>query len=132
MKLRHVPPIVRLTIPTSNTPISAAKQHTAPAGTELGKKRANDGSVVAWDGLLVVSIGGRDGLGNRPLEGDVFEQIEVRFVCVICLMPSDAMKNRHGRRRTWSEVIGNKRRRSPGTGRRRLVGEKPAITCAYL
>ena len=89
MKLGHVPSIVRLTISTSNTPISAAKQHTASADTELGKKRANDGSVVARDGLLVVTIRGRDCPRNRPLEGDVFEPIEVRFVYIICWIVSE-------------------------------------------
>ena len=118
MKLGHVPSIVRLTISTSNTPISAAKQHTASTDTELGKKRANDGSVVARDGLLVVPIRGRDCLRNRLLEGDVFEPIDVRFVRVICLIASEAMEDWQGcRRSTWSEVIGNERRRSPGTGR---------------
>ena len=89
MKLGHVPSIVRLTVPTSNTPISAAKQHTASADTELGKKSANDGSVVARDGLLVVSIRGRDCLRNRLLEGDVFEPIEVWFVYIICWIVSE-------------------------------------------
>ena len=48
--------------------------------TELGKKRANGGGVVAWDGPLVVSIRGRgDGLENRLLEGDALEPVGVRF-----------------------------------------------------
>jgi len=123
LKLGHVPSIVRLTIPTSNTPIPAAKQHATSTDTELGKKRANGGGVVAWDGLLVLSIRGRDCLGNRPLLGDVFEPIDVRFVRVICLIASEAMEDWQGRRCTWSEVVGNKRRRSSGTGRGRSAGE---------
>jgi len=123
LKLGHVPSIVRLTIPTSNTPIPAAKQHTASTDTELGEKRANSGGVVAWDGLLVLSIRGRDCLGNRLLEGDVFEPIDVRFVRVICLIASKAMEDWQGHRRTWNEVVGNKRRGSSGTGRGRSVRE---------
>jgi len=123
LKLGHVPSIVRLTVPTPNTPISAAKQHTASMDTELSKKRTNNGGVVAWDSLFVVSIRGRDCLRNRLLEGDVFEPIDVRFVCVIFLIVSEAMEDWQDRRRTWSEVVGNKRRRSSGTGRGRSVGE---------
>ena len=86
LKLGHVPSIVRLTVLTSNTPISAAKQHTGSTDTELGKKLTNGGGVVAWDSLFVLSIRGRgDYLGNRLLEGDVFEPIEVRFVCIYLL-----------------------------------------------
>jgi len=57
--------------------------------TELSKELANGGGVVAWNGLFVVSIRGRDGLGNRPLEGDVLEPIEIRFVCIICWIVSE-------------------------------------------
>ena len=89
LKLRHVPPIVRLAVSTSNTPISAAKQYTASTDAELGKKLANGGGVVVWDGLLVVSIRGRDGLGNCLLVGEVLQPIEVRFVCVICWIVSE-------------------------------------------
>ena len=86
MKLGHVPLTVRptVTVPTSNTPISAVKQHTGSTDAELGKKRANGGSVVAWDGPLVVPIRCRSGgLGSRPLGGDALDPIEVRFVCII-------------------------------------------------
>ena len=91
MKSGHVPSIVRLTVlgPTTNTKITGAKQYTASTDAELGKKLANGGGVVAWDRLLVVSIRGRDGLGNCLLVGEVLQPIEVRFVCVICWIVSE-------------------------------------------
>ena len=89
MKVRYVPSIVRLTVPASDTPITTAEQHATSTDTELGKKRTNGGGVVAWNGLFVISIRGRDGLGNILLEGNVFEPIEVRFVCIICWMVSE-------------------------------------------
>ena len=96
MKQRHAPPIVRLKMPTSDTPIPAAKQDTASTDAKLGEKRANGGGVVAWDGPLVVPIRGRsDGLGNRLLEGE--EPIGVRFKL-------SSVEQHHRSRRTWQRV----------------------------
>ena len=39
----------------------------------------------------MISVRGRDGLGNLRLSGDIFEPIKVRFVCIGCgILGSDS------------------------------------------
>jgi len=86
LEQRLVLSIVRLafTSGTPNAPITATEQETGPSGTELSKHRADRVGVVARNRLLVISVRGRDGLGNLRLSGHVFEPIKVRFVCIGC------------------------------------------------
>lgn len=79
-------PVVRFAIlrPASNARIAAAKQQASSTDTKLSKHIADAGSVVTRNGLLVISVRGRDGLGKVLFSGDSFQPVEVRFVFVCC------------------------------------------------
>ena len=89
--------IVRQAIRTPNTPIAARKHHTTSTNTKLGEHVTDGGGIILRNGLLVLSVRGCEGLGNRQFTGDGFEPVKVRLVVVVCWMSGWGSAKRMGK-----------------------------------
>ena len=87
LEYRQIFSIVRHAIPTSDTPITASKHDATSPDTKLGEHVADGGGIVLWHGLFVLSVRGRESLGNRRFTREGFEPVEVRLVVVFCWTP---------------------------------------------